>query len=408
MNLAGQKECIANETIYPIIQNKKSIRNTFLDNNGTNTMKSLRNKTIFNYFNNNYKSSQKNNKNKAKSLKIIHQENKCFKTQEFTYKKKNNFFNKNNHRHSVKAKNNKKSSNYSFFTFYDDIKNNRNEMNDILNQLLKIKQKIDVINMIKNKKLKNLSGAHKSINENLEDIAKSPGQKEELLKSINKSKNTKYRHKLLNNQIDNFESINKDENKLKNYKTDNINFNIRNIKNEFAKNNDLSSNKKQKFKLRLSLDKIIKDKNSEKNETTNSSKKEISKSIDKNSISNNYNNISTEKTEQVNYIDKIRNDEFINLYKQFKQSMQKIKKEEICHRKSLVFPTETVDYIIKKKNEFIIDKFRNEYLKKFDNYKFNKQKILKVIKNCKKSEIEKIENSKINIDRSNITNQFYF
>jgi len=385
MNLAGQKECIANETIYPIIQNKKSIRNKFLDNNVTNTMKSLRNKTIFNYFNNNYKSSQKNNKNKAKSLKIIHQENKCFKTQEFTYKKKNNFFNKNNHRHSVKVKNNKKSSNYSFFTFYDDIKNNRNEMNDISNQLLKIKQKIDVINMIKNKKLKNLSGAHKSINENLEDIAKSPGQKEELLKSINKSKNTKYRHKLLNNKI-----------------------NIRNIKNEFAKNNDLSSNKKQKFKLRLSLDKIIKDKNSEKNETTNSSKKEISKSIDKNSISNNYNNISTEKTKQVNYIDKIRNDEFINLYKQFKQSMQKIKKEEIYHRKSLVFPTETVDYIIKKKNEFIIDKFRNEYLKRFDNYKFNKQKILKVIKNCNKNEIENIENSKINIDSSNITNQFHF
>ena len=117
MNLAGQKECIANEAIYPIIQNKKSIRNKFLDNNGTNTMKSLKNKTIFNYFNNNYKNSQKNNKSKAKSLKVIHQENKCFKTQEFTDKKKNNFFNKNNLRHSVKVKNNKKKCKLFIFHF---------------------------------------------------------------------------------------------------------------------------------------------------------------------------------------------------------------------------------------------------------------------------------------------------
>ena len=84
--------------------------------------------------------------------------------------------------------------------------------------------------------------------------------------------------------------------------------------------------------------------------------------------------------------------------------MENCKKEEICHRKSLVFPKETVDYIIKKKNEFIIDKFRNEYLKRFDNYKFNKQKIITVIENCKKSEIKNIENSEINIDKSNTKN----
>ena len=82
--------------------------------------------------------------------------------------------------------------------------------------------------------------------------------------------------------------------------------------------------------------------------------------------------------------------------------MKKSKKEEICHRKSLVFPAETVDYIIQKKNEFIIDKFRNEYLKRFDNYKFNKQNILKVIKNCKKHEIGNFENYENEIDKSNI------
>ena len=186
MNLAGRKERNENKTIYPIIQNQKRIRNKILDNNGCNTMKSLENKTIFNYFNNNHKKNTKNNKSKAKSLKIIHQENKCFKTQESRDKKIDNFLNKNNLRHSVKMKNNMKRSNYTFFTFYDDIKNNRNEMNDILNQLLNIKQKINAINLIKNKKLKNLGESHKSINKNLEKMTKSPEQKEELLKSIHK------------------------------------------------------------------------------------------------------------------------------------------------------------------------------------------------------------------------------
>ena len=378
MNSTSRKEQIESKTIYPLIQTKKSIRNKILDNNGSQTMKSLKNKTIFNYYNNNPKKSQKNNQLKAKSLKVIHHENKCVKTQQSTDKKLNNFINKNNLRHSVQIKKNKKRSNYSFLTFYDDVKNSRNDMNDILNQLLKIKQKINAINMIKNKKLKNI-GTRKSLNENTEGTAK----------SIDKTKKTKYRLKLLNNKIDN-------------YKTDSNNFNIRNVPNEVTKNNNISPNKKQKFKLMLSLDKINKERNSEKSETTNSSKN-ISKSIDKNSISYNYNynynNIRPEPTEQINYIDKIRNDEFIDLYNKFKKCMKKSKKEEICHRKSLVFPAETVDYIIQKKNEFIIDKFRNEYLKRFDNYKFNKQNILKVIKNCKKNEMEKFENSGIDIDK---------
>lgn len=153
------------------------------------------------------------------------------------------------------------------------------------------------------------------------------------------------------------------------------------------------------------MDKINQERNSEKSETINSSKKDFSKSIDKSIISynyNNYNNIRPEKSGQINYIDKLRNDEFINLYNKFKKSMKKIKKEEITHRKSLVFPAETVDYIIKKKNEFILDKFRNEYLKIFDNYKFNKNKILKVIKNCKQSELKNIENCELNTNKNNI------
>jgi hypothetical protein len=66
--------------------------------------------------------------------------------------------------------------------------------------------------------------------------------------------------------------------------------------------------------------------------------------------------------------------------KKFKKSLKKNKKEEIYHKKSLVFPSELVNYIIKAKKELIIDKYRNEYLNKIDTYKYNTQKILKAIK----------------------------
>ena len=186
--------------------------------------------------------------------------------------------------------------------------------------------------MLKNKKLKNIGIFQKSNIEGIQDMAK----------SNDKTKQTKYKLKVLNKN-DNFESTNEYENKQINYKTEINNFSIKKIKNEVTKNNDLSSRKKQKFKLRLSLDKINQERNSEKSETINSSKKDFSKSIDKSIISynyNNYNNIRPEKSGQINYIDKLRNDEFINLYNKFKKSMKKIKKEKISHRKSLVFPAQ--------------------------------------------------------------------
>ena len=65
----------------------------------------------------------------------------------------------------------------------------------------------------------------------------------------------------------------------------------------------------------------------------------------------NYNNIITN---HANYIDKIRDSELINLINKFKKSMKKNQKEEINHRKSLVFPSELVNYIIKMKKELII------------------------------------------------------
>ena len=385
MNITDLKESIEKETIYPIIQNNKSIRNKFLNKNNISIMKTLKSKTVFNYFNNsNHKNIKNNNQSKAKSLKVIHGENKSIKMKQFMDKKINNFFS------NSKLKNNKKRENISIFPINDEVKNNTDEINDILNGLYKINQKINAINIIKNKKIKNFSRPHKTSNDDIGNIDKKKVLKKEILKINDKPEKTKYKLKLLNNKINNFEN----ENKIINYKTDTN-------KNEVSKNSDISSfNKKQKYKLKLSLDKIDKEKNSE----TNSSKKSISKSTDKKSISYNYNNIMHEQTEQ-NYIDKIRDNEFINLFNKFKKSLKKCKKEEMYHRRSLVFPAETVNYIIKMKNELIIDKYRNEYLKRFDDYKYNKRKILKVIKKCNKSEIknmENIENTENNIDRSNI------
>ena len=87
MNSTSRKVQTETKTIYPIIQNKKSIRNKLIDNNGSQTMKSLKNKTIFNYFNNNPKKCKQNDQTKAKSLKVIHQENKCTKGQHPRIKK---------------------------------------------------------------------------------------------------------------------------------------------------------------------------------------------------------------------------------------------------------------------------------------------------------------------------------
>ena len=379
MNITDLKESIEKETIYPIIQNNKSLRNKFLNKNNISTMKSLKNKTVFNYFNNtNHKNIKNNNQSKAKSLKVIHGENKSIKMKQFMDKKINNFFS------NSKLKNNKKRENISIFPINDEVKNNTDEINDILNGLYKINQKINAINIIKNKKIKNFSRPHRTSNDDIGNIDKNKVLKKEILKINDKPEKAKYKLKLLNNKINNFEN----ENKIINYKTDTN-------KNEVSKNSDISSfNKKKKYKLKLSLDKIDKEKNSE----TNSSKKSISKSTDKKSISYNYNNIMHEQTEQ-NYIDKIRDNEFINLFNKFKKSLKKCKKEEMYHRRSLVFPAETVNYIIKMKNELIIDKYRNEYLKRFDDYKYNKRKILKVIKKCNKSEIKNMETSGIIISK---------
>ena len=367
-------------TFYPLIPNNKSKRN-----NENSKNKSLKNKTVFNFYNNNT-DSQNNNHYKTKSLKVIKPGHKYYKLMNQKLEK---FFNKKNINNKKITNYNNTNKNLSIKTYKNNlnnktfnnnmdinINNNTNEMKDILNKLIKLKQKIKELNTIKKKKVNNIK--------------------------LDKEKYDNYNYSDKTNKYNNFNKI-KLNNLNKNEKTNNdmeIKFNNSNKKSE-KKNSTI--NKRKKFILKLSLDKIN---YANENNKIKELKKEFSKSVDKNK-SYNYHNIVTEHT---NYIDKIRDSEFINLFKKFKKSMKKNKKEEIHHKKSLVFPADFVNYIIKMKNDLIIDKYRNEYLNKIDTYKYNTQKILRAIRfhndnnneNYIKNENNSINNSQINLSKSNI------
>ena len=278
-----------------------------------------------------------------------------------TEKKK--YYNSNKYINYLSIKKDKKSiyNNKTYDENIDTTKNNTLEIRNILNKLIKLKQKINEINFIKRKKEKNNFAKFDKLTHNYSKSHK---------KFSNNSQNIKYR----NNKKINYEITNDDNKKeIKNYKT------ITNFKNQIKKN-DLfktsSSNQKNKNYIKLSLDNKVSNFNiSEKKSYY--IKKENKNSMIKKKKSYNYNNIITEHT---NYIDKIRDSEFISLFNKFKKSMKKNKKEEIKHKTSLVFPADIVNCIIKMKNQLIIDKYKNEYLKKMDTYKYNTQKILKAIK----------------------------
>ena len=289
-----------------------------------------------------------------------------------------NFFNKNELKNVFRSRNDKKYANNKTFNNNDE-KNNTEEMKDILKKLIKLKEKINEINIIKKQKI---------------NLAKSKHNNFTIIDKPNKIKNNlTFRNYKIHNCVNTYKE------EIKNYKTE-INFNISNKNSNLIKKNK-SSNKRTKFKVNISLERT----NTEKNNETLFTKKDISKSLDKQLKLYNYHNI---VSEHVNYIDKIRDNEFINLFKKFKKSMRKNKKEEINHKKSLVFPSELVNYIIKMKNELVIDKYRNEYLNKIDTYKYNTQKILKAMKIHKnnhfnlKNEIKNEDNSGFNIIKDNI------
>ena len=79
------------------------------------------------------------------------------------------------------------------------------------------------------------------------------------------------------------------------------------------------------------------------------------------------------------YIEKIKDNELLDLIKRYKKLINKNTIEEISHYKS--FSNPLINYLIQMKKELTIDKYRNEYLNKMDRY--NIKNILSSIKQNK-------------------------
>ena len=343
--------------LFPKITNKKHTKksNSELKNN-----KDLKNIKIAENLklslnvtakNENQKSNQSPSKNSLNENVNIKK-----KSLSFFYKSKDEFinydkFNNKSSKKTVKAVNN------NIDTLILNIKNNNANsyaMNDLLKKLIKVKKKINEISVKKREKVNQIKlFKHKNNNSNsnikLNDF---------LPKYIIDKKNSN-----LNNEKEkNEDKITKKEIRFKT--SDKNNF-----------------NKKNKLELKLSFGNISNNSNNNKIKAFSVRKKSNSKSIsDKYDRYKLYNNYSQNiVTKHIKYIDKIRDIEFINLFKRFQKSLLKNKIEEINHIRSLVFPKKFVDKIIKMKNELTIDKYRNEYLNKIETYKYNSKKILRAI-----------------------------
>jgi len=131
-------------------------------------------------------------------------------------------------------------------------------------------------------------------------------------------------------------------------------------KNSFNLNN-LEIEKKESNKNSLNLDESI-------------IPKIISPKKEKAEEDDNKNNLSQSfliYKDHINYIKRIRQNELLYLISRYKKSLYKNKLEEMSHIQRFVFPKELITYLIKMKNELIVDKFRVEYFKKLDRYSLN-------------------------------------
>lgn len=242
-------------------------------------------------------------------------------------------------------------------------------INEIFNELIKLKHKLNEINIIQRQK-PNLFGLYKTIKSASKNKQKSKDKssKNKYISYIddyykNKLLLRKKKLKSLNCELENNNiPINSNKNKkqkndINKYKTSYKFYNSRNkidsdleelsIINKNNLHKGLSSAFKEQFKYDNNY--IIRTYNSEKR----------TKTI-RNRNKNKINNL---------YFENIRDNEIIDLIKRYKISLIKNKKEEIAHFKSLVFPFELINYLIKMKKELTIDKYRNEYLNKLERYK---------------------------------------
>jgi hypothetical protein len=72
--------------------------------------------------------------------------------------------------------------------------------------------------------------------------------------------------------------------------------------------------------------------------------------------------------EHIKYILHIRESEMRSLANQFQKALDDNEKEKEIHYKNRVFPLEIIEKIIENKEELILNKYRNEYLKRIDRY----------------------------------------
>ena len=245
-------------------------------------------------------------------------------------------------------------------------------MNEVLNKLIKVKHKLNRINIIEKKEKNNLIRLNKQNRSSLK------------LKLLSKSKtknkyllyiNDYYKNKLLlkKNKTGNFETENtinnkEENNNIQNHKTINT-ITDSSIKHEpqnsleelrlIKSYKSTSMKNKAKNKRILSLDSL---------EYAPKNKIIERKKIFFNTLNKNIFNKNKVMHNHIKYIEKIKDNELMDLINRFKKSLNNNKKLEMSHFKSLVFPIELINYLIHMKRELIIDKYRNEYLTKIEKY----------------------------------------
>ena len=258
----------------------------------------------------------------------------------------------------------KKSNNKNYEK--DEIKKS---MGQIINKLILLKTEINKINSADKEKL-NIFKLYNPINNFKYKTLKKSKTKNKYLLYINDYYKNKHKlflqNKIINSEIINKNIINKEENELniKNYKeNEDSTKNMKSLKSfdelNLFKNNNIINDKKKLKPNFFSLDNISFISNN--------------KTIEKKYYSENKNNLNSNKIIQnhMKYIEKIKDNELMDLIKRYKKSLNKNKIEELFHYRSLVFPAPLINYLIKLKKELIIDKYRNEYIKKIERYNTN-------------------------------------
>ena len=162
----------------------------------------------------------------------------------------------------------------------------------------------------------------------------------------------------------------------------NSNINTTEDKSRLFKDKKIFSYNKTKYILpNLSIDdeNIIVDNNKKKLNIKNIKLKNIKKSsfnknienINKTLITFNKNKEEKENNKNRDFIKRIKNRQFRNLIRRFKLLEKKNEDEEYISYKNNIFPIDIIKMLTLKRKELALDKFRNEYLMKLDNYSIN-------------------------------------